>query len=370
MLVREGDVEVEVPEQAEDGVGESVFFNPKMELNRDVTIAVLRAYREREPRAERYLDATAATGIRGVRAAAEGWDATLADVDADAVERCRGNLDRNGLDGTAVRRDANALLHDRERVFDVVDVDPFGTPIPFADAAFANTRDLVCVTATDTAPLCGAHFESGVRKYSAVPRNTEYHAEMGLRILLGALARTAARYDVGAVPILSHVSDHYVRTYLELDHGATPANRAVDELGHLAHCPECLWRETDPGLIADLPDTCPHCGSDQVLSAGPLWLGPAHDADFVRTVRGEVTEEMGTADRARRVLDRVAAELHEPTHYDQHRLAKRAGVAAGPMDEFLDALRDAGHAASGTHFGGTTFKTDADLKAVERALDG
>jgi len=41
--------------------------------------------------------------------------------------------------------------------------------MPFADAAFANCRDLVCVTATDTAPLCGAHFNSGVRSYSAIP---------------------------------------------------------------------------------------------------------------------------------------------------------------------------------------------------------
>ncbi|WP_214676014.1 hypothetical protein, partial [Escherichia coli] len=32
--------------------------------------------------------------------------------------------------------------------WDVVDIDPFGTPIPFADAALSNTRDLVCVTAT------------------------------------------------------------------------------------------------------------------------------------------------------------------------------------------------------------------------------
>ena len=359
---------VEVPEQSGEGVGEAVFFNPRMELNRDLTVATLEAYREREPRATSYLDATAATGIRGVRAAAAGYEATLADTDPTAVERCRANLARNDLDGEVLHRNANALLHDHERPFDVVDVDPFGTPIPFADAALANARDLVCVTATDTAPLCGAHFESGVRTYAAVPRNTEYHAEMGLRVLVSALARTAARYDVAATPILSHVSDHYVRAYLELERGAGAANAAIDDLGHVHHCPECLYRDHERGLIADPPATCPACGSEQVVTAGPIWLGPAHDPGFVAAVRARVTDGMGTARRARRLLDRIEDELDTPTHYDQHRLYGRWNEPAIGMDGFLDALREAGFPASRTHYGGTTFKTTADVTEIERAV--
>ena len=365
MRVSEGGVEVEVPEQEGEGIGDEVFFNPVQELNRDVTVATLRAYRDREPRAESYLDAMAASGVRGVRAAAEGWDVTLADVDEAAVELCRRNLERNDLDGEVAHRNVNALLH--ESVFDVVDVDPFGSPIPFADAAFANTRDLVCVTATDTAPLCGAHFHSGVRKYSAVPRNTDYHAEMGVRVLLSALARTAARYDAGVTPVLTHATNHYVRTYLELEHSASDANAAVDELGHVYHCEDCLYRESDPGLIADPLDACPECGSERVLAAGPLWLGPTHDADFAAAVRAELDDSMGTASRAERLLTALEAELHEPTHYDQHRLCKEWGRAASGMDEFLELLRDAGFAASRTHYGGTTFKTDATVAEIREA---
>ncbi|ESS08919.1 MAG: N2,N2-dimethylguanosine tRNA methyltransferase, partial [uncultured archaeon A07HN63] len=173
MELSEGGVEIAV-EQPRDGTsegsGDGVFFNPEMELNRDITVAVLRAYQEREPRVATYLDAMAASGIRGVRAASEGYEVTCCDTDSEAVELARENLARNDLDGTVVERDVNALLH--EELFDIVDLDPFGTPIPFADAAFGQTRNMVCVTATDTAPLCGAHLDSGKRKYSAVPRNT------------------------------------------------------------------------------------------------------------------------------------------------------------------------------------------------------
>jgi tRNA (guanine26-N2/guanine27-N2)-dimethyltransferase len=368
MRVTEGSVEIEVPEQPEAGVGDGVFFNPVQELNRDLTVAALRAARERFEYAESYLDATAASGVRGVRAAADGWDVTLCDYDEDAVDLCRANLDRNDLAGEVHHRNANALMH--EERFDVVDLDPFGTPIPFADAASQSAIDLLCVTATDTAPLCGAHFESGVRSYSAVPRNTEYHQEMGVRILLGAMARTAARYDRAVTPLLTHATKHYVRTYLALEDGATVANEAIDELGYVHHCQRCLWRTHASGLIADPPAECPNCG-EHLQTAGPLWLGAVHDPGFVEAAGDAVTDEMGTAEEARDLTETLAGELATPTHYDQHRLTKRWGESAMAMDDFLEMLREAGYEASRTHYGGTTFKTDADVTEIRAAtVDG
>ena len=88
MEVTEGTVTVEVPKQSGDERTDDVFFNPDQQLNRDLTIATLRAYRDREPRAASYFDATAASGIRGVRAAADGWEVTMADVDPEATRSC------------------------------------------------------------------------------------------------------------------------------------------------------------------------------------------------------------------------------------------------------------------------------------------
>ena len=368
MRVTEGQVEFDAPDArdgASEGRGDGVFYNPTQALNRDVTVAVLRAYAEREPRAETYLDAMTATGVRALRAAAEGWDVTAADTDADAVTLARENLARNDLDATVVDRDANVLMHDS--TFDVIDIDPFGTPVPFADAAFANSRDMVCVTATDTAPLCGAHFESGVRSYGAVPRNTDYHPEMGLRVLLSAMVRTAARYDTAARPVCSHVSRHYARTYLELDGRATRADDCIDELGYVHHCEDCLTRDHEFGLIADPPEDCPACGSIRLVTAGPLWLGAIRDREFVAAVREAVDDDMGEAARARRMLETLEVELDEPTHYDQHRLCKEWTRSAPAMDDFLDDLRAAGFDASRAHYHGTAFKTDADVEEIRTA---
>lgn len=366
MEVQEGGLDIEVPavrHGASEGTGDSVFYNPAQELNRDITVAFLRSVQDA---CDSYLDAMTASGIRAVRAATEGYAVTGCDVDPAAVELARSNLDRNGVSGTIRQERAQVAMY-KDR-FDIIDIDPFGSPVPFADAAFQGARSYVCVTATDTAPLCGAHFESGVRRYSAVPRNTEFHAEIGLRILLSAMIRTAARYDIAARPVLSHVSAHYVRTYLSLTHGAQAADACIAELGYVDHCQHCLWRQHDAGLIAEPTDTCPHCGA-ATWTAGPLWLGKAHDPDVVDTVRTELSSTFGTATAADRLLSTIQSELAVPTHYDQHKLYKQWGEPAIAMDEFLDCLRDAGYAATRSHFGGTTFKTDADVGAIRESVD-
>lgn len=360
--VREGDVTIRVPEQLGAGTSDTVFFNPSQELNRDLTITALNAYRDQYG-AVTYCDAMTATGIRGLRAAKADWDVTCYDIDPEAVALTRANFRANNLDGSVQRRNANTVLHQHR--YDIVDIDPYGSPIPFADAAFRGTQDLLCVTATDTAPLCGAHFTAGIRRYSAVPRNTEYHPEMGCRILVSALARTGARYDVGITPLLTHATRHYVRTYLALDRGATPADASVNHLGYVHHCWACRYRHAETASLPDPPAACPACGSDNVETAGPLWIAPLNDPEFLDSATTHLAPNMGTIDRARKLLATLSNELDTPTHYDQHRLCKLWSRSAGPMDEFLEAIRAAGYAASRTHYGGTTFKTDADVTTIK-----
>lgn len=363
-VVREGGVEIRVPEATGPGSGEEVFYNPKQELNRDVTAAVLRAYREQRAGTS-YLDAMTASGIRGIRAAAAGWDVMCVDVNPEAVALARANFKANDLTGAVRQRDANVELH-RNR-YDVVDIDPFGTPIPFIDSGIVGTRDVLCVTATDTAPLCGAHFRAGIRRYGAVPRNTEYHAEMGVRVLLSAIARTAARYDVAVSPLLVHATRHYVRAYLELNRRATDADAMIDGLGAVHHCESCLHRDTESGLIPHPPESCSACGESTVVTAGPIWLAPVRDPEFTSTVREYISPAWGTASQARQLLTVIERELDTATHYDQHRLCKQWNRPAGPMDEFLRELRQAGFDASRTHYGGTTFKTDASVGSIREA---
>lgn len=51
--------------------------------------------------------------------------------------------------------DANKLMKE-DIIFDVVDLDPYGTVCPFLDSAIHACNDtLLCITCTDSRVLCG-----------------------------------------------------------------------------------------------------------------------------------------------------------------------------------------------------------------------
>ena len=220
---------------------EGAFYNPKMLLNRDIGVAMASSLGLSD-----YLDALSASGIRGLRVAKEAGveKVTLNDVSPQACRLMEKNMSRNGLAGTVTCCNANVLLH--EQHFQAVDLDPFGSPSSYLSAASRSALSYLFITATDTAPLCGAHLMSGIRKYMAVPLRTDYHREMGARILLGLAARELARLDKAMQPMLTHVTDHYVRTYLRVIKGAKAADRCLEKLGYVEHCRE-LRQLCSPG---------------------------------------------------------------------------------------------------------------------------
>jgi tRNA (guanine26-N2/guanine27-N2)-dimethyltransferase len=278
------------------------------------------------------------------------------------------NIKINGLEENtlATRKNANVLLH--EKKFHIIDVDPFGTPSPFLDAASASVLSMLSVTATDTAPLCGAHLNSGIRKYAAVPLNTEYHSEMGLRVLLGACARELAKHEKGMRPLLSHVTRHYVRTYLEIISGIKHVDKTLKSMGFSIHCPTCGFREPVYGLAVHIEKECPVCGKLTQV-AGPMWLGPFREPGFCDEVISELeVHPLNTKDKAKKLITFCRDELEIPMFYDQHVICKQLGVSATGIETLIEAIRAYGFEASRTHFSGTSFRTDAPIPKIKEII--
>ena len=334
---------------------EGAFYNPKMMLNRDIGVAMSRALGLTE-----YLDALSASGIRGLRVAKEAGveKVTLNDVSPPAYELLVKNAARNDLDCTVSCKNANILLH--EQHFQAVDLDPFGSPSSYLPAASRSALNYLFITATDTAPLCGAHLKSGIRKYMTVPLRTDYHREMGARVLLGLAARELARLDKSPVPMLTHVTDHYVRTYLRVIKGAKAADKCLESVGYVEHCRSC-------GSFVLLSDpypegSCDHCHAATTLS-GPLWLGRIQEPDAIHNA----LNCHGLSRRAEKLLSICASEVEAPMYYDHHSICERLNITPGKIEDILERLRLAGRQASRTHFNGLGIKTDATLPEVEEA---
>ncbi|MDD4161855.1 MAG: tRNA (guanine(10)-N(2))-dimethyltransferase [Methanothrix sp.] len=335
---------------------EGAFYNPKMLLNRDIGVAMAGSLGLSE-----YLDALSASGIRGLRVAKEAGaeKVTLNDVSPQACALIEKNMARNGLTGTVTCCNANVLMH--EQHFQAVDLDPFGSPSSYLSAASRSALSYLFITATDTAPLCGAHLMSGIRKYMAVPLRTVYHREMGARILLGLAARELARLDKAMQPMLTHVTDHYVRTYLRVIKGAKAADRCLEKMGYVEHCRSCgsfvLLEEPRP------MGECRHCSGKTTL-AGPLWLGGIQEAGTIDKALGWE----GLSRRANKLLGTCASEVEVPMYYDHHSICERLHITPGKIDVAVERLQESGHRASRTHFYGLGIKTDAGMAEVEAVI--
>jgi tRNA (guanine26-N2/guanine27-N2)-dimethyltransferase len=385
--VQEGKVEAIVPKlkafkkQPSDYAPSKapVFYNPVMELNRDIAILAFQAYQRLINRDISICEPLTSSGIRGIRLAAEIHGVkkvVISDINERAFKLARHNVHLNGLQDrvTVKHKDANCLLscHGAPRKrFDVIDVDPFGSPVPYLDSAVRALRNkgLLAVTATDLAPLCGVHAKACVRKYGGKPLRTEYCHELAVRLLAGCVATVAAKHDIGVRVVFSHSSDHYIRVYAQISYGAKKADASIKNLGYLLHCFNCFHREPPKTLSEKFFEKCLECGS-KMNWAGPLWLGKIFDPRFCELMTQESKRTaFRNSGKIAKLLDLAKDEVEAPaTYYVIDKISNKLSLPVPSVAAMLRILRDNSFQAVPTHFNSRGFRTDAPALTVQELL--
>jgi len=370
--IKEGMAEIFIP-KAERIYDAPVFYNPIMALNRDLSVLVLKILDSKK-----VLDALSATGVRGIRYALEtkAEEIWLNDINPNAFELIIKNLENNFGEKPileremaiiteerkiiATNKDANLLMAKKFRYFDFIDLDPFGSPMEFLDSALRSVkrRGTIAITATDTAPLCGAHSKACVRKYNSRPLRGELCHESGLRILIGTVARYAAKYDLGIKVLVAYYKDHYFRAFLQLKDGAKEGDKSLMNLGYVYFDTKNGKFEIEKKFLPSKPN-----------AFGPLWLGPIKNQKFIEKMILKSEEcELAQKKKALNFLNTLLEELDGPFFYDTHALARRNSLEVRKLSDIGAILQEKGYKVSRTHFSPTAIKTDAPFEDVLGAL--
>jgi len=363
--VTEGKIKLRIPEECKYDA--SVFFNPEAELQRDVSVSALQVW-AKENKPKTVLDALSASGVRGLRYAKEVkniGNVILNDKNPMAVKLIKQNIKLNKCRKCkASHADANILM--RSTVFQVIDIDPFGPPVNFLDSAARSIfhKGFLAVTATDTAPLSGTYPAACFRKYGIrTVKGTDYYAELGLRILISHIILTFARWDRAFVPVLSHQTVHYFRTYGRIGR-ASEIEPLLKQFGFVCHCLKCGNRK-----FGKSETICDLCGSPYSI-AGPLYLGKISDKQFCERVLTDLSERaFKQKAKEMELLNQIIEEAElPPFYYDVHYVAKKQHLQIPKMDAILDKLRSKGYFAGRTHFCATAVKTNASFKEFLETL--
>ncbi|XP_074836535.1 tRNA (guanine(26)-N(2))-dimethyltransferase isoform X2 [Carettochelys insculpta] len=420
-----------------------VFYNPVQEFNRDLTCAVITEFirlqlvakgiqiavpgeekvekvvvdlsegrRQAEPEpaptgegAEqeaavgevcdegvRILEALAASGLRSIRFAKEvpGLRAVVAnDVSSKAAELMARNIQFNGVGHlvTPSLADARMLMYQQKAEkdpFDIIDLDPYGSPAAFLDAAVQAVSEggLLCVTCTDMAVMAGNSGETCYSKYGAMSLKGKFCHEMALRIILHSLDLRANCYQRYIMPLLSVSADFYIRVFVRVFTGQARVKASASKQALVYNCVGCgthhfqrLGKMTSHGnnfkySAASGPPvgpSCEHCGQRHQLG-GPVWAEPLHDLAFVQRILsalGSNPGRFGTQARIQGVLSMVTEELSDvPLYYTIDGLSSTIHSNMPSMLQLRSALLHAGYRVSLSHACKNAIKTDAPPAAL------
>jgi tRNA (guanine26-N2/guanine27-N2)-dimethyltransferase len=340
-IFNEGSAKILLPKSARLDRKMPVFYNPVMKHNRDLAILLLKSVPDLNLRVCLPL---AGSGVRGIRFLKELSRSKIKKVyfndgNPMAAKYIKRNLRINKIRSrfAVANTDANLFLRSHD-LFDYIDVDPFGTPNPFLDAAIQrlNHSGILALTATDTAALCGSSPMACIRKYWAIPLHNHMMHEFGLRILIRKAQLVGAQYGRALLPIYSCSKIHYMRVFFRMKKAKSEVDKIMSLHGFYRH-------------------------------AGPMWLGPLWDSNLAASIAKQsylVDHELA------RMLKTIASEssIKVIGFYDLHEFCKARRLEIPRNEELLKCLRKMKLAASPTHFSPYGIRTLASEKELVRAI--
>uniref|UniRef100_A0AAQ5YXZ2 tRNA (guanine(26)-N(2))-dimethyltransferase n=1 Tax=Amphiprion ocellaris TaxID=80972 RepID=A0AAQ5YXZ2_AMPOC len=323
----------------------------------------------------RVLEGLAASGLRSVRFALEvpGLQSVTAnDFSTKAAALIGRNAQYNGVSHIlqASCRDASMLMYEmrgKKDRYDVIDLDPYGSPASFLDAAVQAVSEggLLCITCTDMAVMAGNSGETCYSKYGSVSIKAKYCHEMALRIILHSVDQRAGVYQRYIQPLLSVSVDFYIRVFVRVFTGQATVKNSASKQALVYNCVGCgsfhlqrMGRRTKVvSLLVVLTVNAETCVSS-----------PIHDLAFVQKVLSGVSgnpSRFGTSKRIEGVLSMVTEELEDaPLYYTVDSLSSTVHCNTPPLLQFRSALLHAGHRVSLSHACKNAIKTDAPPAAV------
>mgnify|MGYP001626165828 FL=1 len=329
MKLIEGKVEIEIEKiytykgPGSSGIG---YYSIPMSLTRDFTILILKSYFKENFKA---LDMLAGTGIRGFRIEKEvGGEVYINDINKKNIEIIEKNKKMLNSNANILNYDASKCI---PGYYDYIDIDPFGSPIPFIEISIKSIKNngIIGVTSTDTANLSGTNVETCYRKYHSIPMRNKYKHELGIRILIKYFVEKAAEYDFYAYPILSIFGGYYYRVFFKMKKSRKLALKNLDYVMHL--------------------NTLTYS-----KNYGPFWYGNLHDISLIKSI--DIPDYIQNKKKIEKLL-KIMENENIFLFYDLEEISRNLKINTPKIDHFIKILNNNNINASRTQFSTTGVKT-------------
>lgn len=366
-----------------------VFYNPKMKLNRDASLVLLKALQKENIQIGLPL---AGTGVRAVRMLNELpkeiiKNIEVNDLNPDSIKFLEKNLKLNNLSKEELEKNEKLFTHNKDanlflneaKGFDYIDIDPFGSPNFLLDAAISRIarKGILAVSATDTAALCGTYPDTCKQKYWAYSALCPQKHEMGVRILIRKVQLLGMQNEKALIPLFTYHYEHYYRIFFLALKGKTKASALFDNTTKIFHyCPHCTLQF----LSENHSKKCPECKTN-LRVCGPLYSGSLQDDETLNKMLDVLKEEIKVDIKTEedkllaKELKREHQELikliedslednkvNQVGSFDIHSIGKKKGFSVEKTQEYIKRLKEKQFKVAKSLFPKTGLKTTASYK--------
>ncbi len=275
-MIQEENVSLDISHSSKISRELRVFYNPLMKENRDITLTVIETYlKHYSPKEFVCLLPLEGTGVRGIRIQKAFPKAVVLynDISPTAVQFIEKHLELNGVtqNYSISQLPADQFLL-KQKMADFIDIDPFGSPNPFLDAAIKRIKHkgLLAITATDTAAMCGSSQKAGLRKYGTrSQKDIPWQHEFGVRSFIAHVQRLAAQFEKTLIPIFVYPKRHYYRFFFIAYSLKSKVDTELLKHQFVQFTSSAKWKLSQSGF-------------SQGTACGPLYTGELCDLDFIQ----------------------------------------------------------------------------------------
>lgn len=169
---------------------------------------------------------------------------------------------------------------DYNNKFTVIDIDPYGSMVPYIHSALKaiENNGMLCITSTDTKVLCGNDKHKCFYLYGSARGGNSNIEETGIRIALGVLSRTAGQQSKSIKVLLTIHSEFYIRVFVQVARSKKEAWKSLGDNGLQFFCNNCHYveyhkfgssRDNEKYMVnafSKTPSYCESCNHSYTLS--------------------------------------------------------------------------------------------------------
>ncbi len=341
--IQEGDVKLAVPENyyvkgpGKIGTG---FYNMDQKLNRDFTVSFVKTFKPKLA-----LDAFGGTGIRGIRFKKEaGVNTVISETNKESYNLIKRNVKMNEGNIEVYNQSFNSVLN--SYLFDYVDLDPYGSVLPYIDSTLMRIKNggFIGITATDLTALTGSSRKKVFRRYHANIINDKFRHESGIRLLIAEFVKRAAALDKGAFPYLSLWHSHYYRVIFKIFSSANMADEALEHIHTVNknHDVNSMYRD---------------------ITEGPIWTGDINHINF-----DSMNIIINPDKLFLKYLSRIKNEDYHIYFIELSDIARKNKFDSIPVEYAVEKLKEIGMRAGRTEFSETGVKVNSEFDEAIKAL--